>query len=94
MPVLGWYPNVPFKDSTDQMTEQPIMNWSKRPGKLDDLAVMVAGSPPGVPGSTNMLKVTAWGYDREIDPALSNRRSTGSPPLGCCVRLVTGNIGT
>jgi len=33
--------------------------------------VMVAGSPPGVPGTTNMLKVHRMGSTTaEIDPAL------------------------
>ncbi|HEY4535916.1 MAG TPA: pyruvate kinase [Enteractinococcus sp.] len=72
---LSWgvFPKVvPFKDSTDQMTEQIDHELVKNGlAKLDDLVVMVAGSPPGVPGTTNMLKVHRMGSTTaEIDPAL------------------------
>ena len=63
---------VPFKDSTDQMTEQIDHELVKNGlAEIDDLVVMVAGSPPGVPGTTNMLKVHRMGSTTaEIDPAL------------------------
>ena len=63
---------VPFMDSTDKMTEQIDHELVKADlAKIDDLVVMVAGSPPGVPGSTNMLKVHRMGSTKaEIDPAL------------------------
>src|SRR5690625_2563719 len=63
---------VPFKDSTDQMTEQIDYELVKSGlAQMNDLVVMVAGSPPGVPGTTNMLKVHRMGSTTaEIDPAL------------------------
>lgn len=63
---------VPFMDSTDKMTEQIDHELVKAElAEIDDLVVMVAGSPPGVPGSTNMLKVHRMGSTKaEIDPAL------------------------
>lgn len=80
---LSWgvTPNlVPFKDSTDQMTEQIDHELVKAGlAEIDDLVVMVAGSPPGVPGSTNMLKVHRMGSTTaEIDPALAD--SAVAPP--------------
>jgi len=63
---------VPFKDSTDQMTEQIDHELVKTGvAEIDDLVIMVAGSPPGVPGSTNMLKIHRLGFaTAKADPAL------------------------
>lgn len=49
---------VPFADSTDKMADQVTEELlSANLAQVNDLVVMVAGSPPGVPGTTNMLKV-------------------------------------
>lgn len=53
---------VPFVNSTDQMTAQVdaelIREGVAEPGEL---VIIVAGSPPGKPGTTNMLKVHCLG---------------------------------
>src|SRR5699024_6419862 len=61
---------VPFKKTTDEMTEQIDHELVKTGvAEIDDLAVMVAGSPPGVPGSTNMLKIHRVGFSTaKTDP--------------------------
>jgi pyruvate kinase len=48
----------PYVDSTDAMVHQVdelLLKYGRcRPG---DMVVITAGSPPGVPGSTNMVRV-------------------------------------
>ena len=62
---------VDFMDSTDKMTQQIDYELVKHGvAEIDDLIVMVAGSPPGVPGTTNMLKVHRIGMRKtEVAPA-------------------------
>ena len=62
---------VDFMDSTDKMTQQIDYELVKHGvAEIDDLVVMVAGSPPGVPGTTNMLKVHRIGMRKtEVAPA-------------------------
>src|SRR5699024_7631352 len=65
---------VLFMDSNDKMTEQIYHELFQADlATIDDVVVIVAGSPPGVPGSTNMLKVHHVGSTKaEIDLALED----------------------
>lgn len=49
---------IPFVDHTDGMTAQ-VDRLLREEGLAEtgDLTVIVAGSPPGTPGSTNTLKI-------------------------------------
>jgi pyruvate kinase len=58
---------VPFVEHTDDMFQQVdrtlIENGTARPG---DYVVIVAGSPPGIPGSTNTLRVHQLGSLQDL----------------------------
>ena len=52
-------------DSTDDMmrvVDESLL--SKKNYNYDDLVVVTAGSPPGIPGNTNMIQVHMLGQER------------------------------
>jgi len=55
---------VPFVNTTDDMVEQVDQELAKL-GRFEPGATVVitAGSPPGVPGTTNMIRVHHLGSD-------------------------------
>jgi pyruvate kinase len=56
---------VPFVNSTDEMVELVDQEMVKLSRFNDgDIVVITAGSPPGVPGTTNMVRVHHLGESR------------------------------
>jgi pyruvate kinase len=56
---------VPFVNSTDEMVDL-VDQETARLGRFNDgdVVVITAGSPPGVPGTTNMVRVLHLGETR------------------------------
>lgn len=71
----------PSVEHTDQMAEQVEQAAAEGRCVEGDLIVMVAGSPPGIPGSTNMMRVLRvagdTGHGNPLLP-LAPRRRAGS----------------
>ncbi len=54
---------TPRVDSTDQMVAQVDQAMLQIPGyRVGDTVVIVAGSPPGTPGSTNLIRIHRLGH--------------------------------
>jgi pyruvate kinase len=67
-----------YVDHTDQMVRQ-VDEALLRIGRVKegDLVVIIAGSPPGIPGSTNALRIHRMGDAiNEVAPAYRRRRES------------------
>ncbi len=61
-------PSVSHTDEMANQVEQSLL----AEGRCveGDLVVMVAGSPPGMPGSTNMMRVLRIGHSEDVNPEI------------------------
>ena len=75
-------------EHTDEMVRQ-VDEQLLEAGRVDegDLVVIIAGAPPGIPGSTNALRVHRIGWLSDLDPALVLRALETGERLVCSLGL-------